>query len=98
MIWWGEYGLPFQSYFPHRGRSGVREGFCLDCDESCSSLTRKMHNHAFLHIISSLPSISENTPQVTRVEKLRFRCLPKCDTHSTDGAQDFRGWEDEYLF
>ena len=95
--WWGECGLPFHSYFPHRSRSGVREGFWLDCDKNCSSLTRKMHSHTFLHIISSLPSISENTLQITRVKQLRFRCLPKCDTYSTDGAPDFRGWEDEHL-
>lgn len=37
-----------------------REGFCLDCDESCSSLPGKRHNFVFRYIISFLSSVPES--------------------------------------
>lgn len=94
----GKLGLPFHRYYPLGSRFGVREGFWLGCDESCSSRTRKMYNTASFYTQFRLSSIPENDPKNARVKKFCFICFPKGDTDSTDGAQDdFRGYEDEHF-
>lgn len=44
----GKCETPFPRHYPLGGQLLVREGFWLDRDESCSSLTRKMHNLSLL--------------------------------------------------